>query len=115
MNEEDFLYLNWNKKPKLTEAEIMELAQRVKQQTKELHEGMSIVEQNKQEDNPQDWNLSGTLCECIIRCADRLSEEQLNEMLLGMENGLSEAQVKSYFMLPVEKMNKYRRAYLFGI
>ena len=115
MNEEDFLYLNWNKKPKLTEAEIMELAQRVKQQTKELHEGMLIVEQNKQEDNPQDWNLSGTLCECIIRCADRLSEEQLNEILLGMENGLSEAQVKSYFMLPVEKMNKYRRAYLFGI
>ena len=113
--EKDFLYLNWNKKPKLTEAEIMELAQRVKQQTKELHEGMSIVEQNKQEDNPQDWNLSGTLCECIIRCADRLSEEQLNEILLGMENGLSEAQVKSYFMLPVEKMNKYRRAYLFGI
>ena len=97
------------------EAEIMELAQRVKQQTKELHEGMLIVEQNKQEDNPQDWNLSGTLCECIIRCADRLSEEQLNEILLGMENGLSEAQVKSYFMLPVEKMNKYRRAYLFGI
>jgi len=115
MNEEDFLYLNWNKKPKLTEMEIMELAQRVKHQTKELQEGMSVVEQHEQEDSPQDWNLSGTLCECIIRCADRLSEEQLNEILLGMENGLSEAQVKSYFMLPVEKMNKYRRAYLFGI
>ena len=115
MNEEDFLYLNWNKEPKLTEMEIMELAQRVKQQTKELHEGMLIVEQNKQEDNPQDWNLSGTLCECIIRYADRLSEEQLNEILLGMENGLSEEQVKTYFMLPVEKMNKYRRAYLFSM
>lgn len=114
MNEEDFLYLNWNKKSKLTEAEIMELAQRVKQQTKELQEGMSVVEQHEQEGNPQEWNLSGTLCECIIRYADRLSEEQLNEILLGMENGLSEEQVKTYFMLPVEKMNKYRRAYLFS-
>lgn len=88
--------------------------QPVKQQTKELQDGMSVVEQHEQEGDPQDWNLSGTLCECIIRYADRLSEEQLNEILLGMENGLSEEQVKSYFMLPVEMMSKYRRAYLYS-
>ncbi|WP_198137814.1 hypothetical protein [Faecalicatena contorta] len=36
----------------------------------------------------------------ILRYADQLSEEQLNEIMLGMENGLSEEQVKTYFTLP---------------
>lgn len=38
---------------------------------------------------------------------------QLNEILLGLENGLTEEEVKSYFTFPVEKMNQYRRAYQF--
>ncbi len=35
--------------------------QPVKQQTKELQDGMSVVEQHEQEGDPQDWNLSDTL------------------------------------------------------
>ena len=62
----------------------------------------------------QEWDLSGTLNECTLRYADKLSEPQLNEILLGMEAGLSEKQVKSYFTLPVEKMSQYRRAYQFS-
>lgn len=60
-----------------------------------------IVEE-KQED---EWDLSGTINQCIQRYADRLTEDQLNEILLGLENGLTEEEVKSYFTFPVEKMN----------
>lgn len=58
--------------------------------------------------------MSGTLNECILRYADKLSEPQLNEILLGMEARLTEKQVKSYFMLPAEQMSQYRRAYQFS-
>ena len=51
--------------------------------------------------------------QCIQRYAERLTEDQLNEILLGLENGLTEEEVKSYFTFPVEKMNQYRRAYQF--
>jgi len=114
MDEEDFLYLNWNKEKKLTEKEIMDLAQKVKRQTQEMHENSSREELQEGNDKEKDWNLSGSLYECILRYADQLSEEQLNQILVGMENGLSEEQVKSYFKLSVEKMNQYRRAYQFG-
>ena len=33
MDEDEILYLNWNQPPQLTEAEIMELAQKVRQET----------------------------------------------------------------------------------
>ena len=114
MDEEDFLYLNWNKEKRLTEKEIMNLAQQVKQQTQEMHENNSREELQGENDKEKDWNLSSSLYDCILRYADQLSEAQLNEILLGMENGLSEEQVKSYFKLSVEKMNQYRRAYQFG-
>ena len=62
----------------------------------------------------EQWNLSGSIYECILRYAKQLTEEQLNEILLGMEHGLSEKQVKTYFTLPVEKMRQYRRTYEFS-
>ena len=72
--------------------------------------GTEGVVEEKQED---EWDLSGTINQCIQRYAERLTEDQLNEILLGLENGLTEEEVKSYFTFPVEKMNQYRRAYQF--
>lgn len=115
MDEDDFLYLNWNKMPRAKEAEIVKLAQKVKAETKEVQENIGqIGTQNKIAEYEENWNLSGTLYECILRYADRLSEAQLNEILLGMEGGLTEKQVKSYFALTEVQMNRYRRAYLFS-
>lgn len=114
MDEEDFLYLNWNKEKKLTEKEIMDLAQQVKRQTQERDENGLMEELQGENDQAKDWDLSGSLYDCILRYADQLSEEQLNEILLGMENGLSEEQVKAYFGFSAEKMSKYRRAYQFS-
>ena len=43
-----------------------------------------------------------------IRC------RSVNEVLLGLENGLTDEQVKSYFTLSANKMRQYRREYQFG-
>ncbi len=56
-------------------------------------------------------DMSGDIFDCIRRHAARLSAEQMEEVLLGLEEGLSEKEVKSYFGLPVESMRQYRRIY----
>ncbi len=133
VNETDFLYLNWRKQPPLSEDEITDILRQAhleqcldKETDSELPEDVLIrereweevrktaKEQRKKKERPENWNLSGSIFDCIKRYADRLSSEQLNEILEGLEAGLSEKEVKSYFCLPAEKMNQYRRAYMFG-
>jgi len=38
----------------------------------------------------EQWDLSGSLIECIKRYSTKLSEEELNEIILGIEQGLTE-------------------------
>ena len=126
MDEEDFLYLNWRKKPPISEEEITEIFQQAKaeknneeQQEEELPEDVRLF---SNQDNVPDsgtevqmqWDLSGSVLQCIKRYALQLSDAQLNEIVEGLEAGLSEKQIKSYFFLPAEKMNQYRRAYMFS-
>lgn len=149
--EDAFLYLNWKRKPKMTEEEIIALSQEVKkelmlsgasaimnesedaEESGEYGGGMSAEHAEKNTQSPEErteiqyaemrddygvkkekWNLTGTISECILRYAARLDENQIGEILAGMEDGLSEKEIKSYFTYPAEKMNKYRRAYLHG-
>ncbi|WP_334104141.1 VirD4-like conjugal transfer protein, CD1115 family [Muricomes intestini] len=126
MDEEDFLYLNWRKKPPLSEEEVTEIFQQAKaeknndeQQEEELPEDVKLLgDQKNVPDSGTEvqtqWDLSGSVFQCIKRYAVQLSEAQLNEILVGLESGLSEKQIKSYFCLPAEKMNQYRRAYMFS-
>ena len=60
----------------------------------------------------EQWDLSGSLIECIKRYSEKLSEEELNEIILGIEQGLTERQIKSYFQYPAKKMEQYRNSYL---
>ena len=57
--------------------------------------------------------LEASMIVCM-RYAPRLNTAQLEEIIGGLEDGLSEKQIKTYFTLPAEKMNQYRRAYLFS-
>ncbi len=135
INEEDFLYLNFDSVPKPTEEELIEKIEKSRKEMqqsqeseKELEE-QQIEEEKTQEENvpnfgteenqpdkeeSEEWDLSGTINQCIIRYASRLDENQINEILLGLENGLTDKQVKAYFTLPANKMSQYRRAYQFG-
>lgn len=54
-------------------------------------------------------NLEGTIFECLDRYYDQLSVEQKEEILSGLEGGLTEEQVKTYFFLPVKEMEIRRR------
>lgn len=51
------------------------------------------------------WDLSGILMECVEWYAKFLTDKEMNEILLGIEAGLSEKQVKNYFCLTVKKWN----------
>lgn len=44
--------------------------------------------------------------------ASKLDGDQMNEILLGLEEGLIDEQVKSYFKLPADQMKQYRREQL---
>ena len=130
MSEEDFLYLDFDVVPKPTEDEILQMFEQSKKE-------MELQEENTEKQSTEDelsdvpnfgtteenlvtavedeqWDLSGTIEECIVRYASKLSTEQINEILLGLENGLTDKQVKTYFTLSADKMNRYRRAYQFG-
>ena len=52
--------------------------------------------------------MSGTIEQCIIRYASKLDGNQMNEILLGLEEGLTDEQVKSYFKLPADEMKQQR-------
>lgn len=129
INEEDFLYLNFDTNPTPTEEELIQMFEQSKKDTGLQEKAIEMEEQSTQdnisvvpnfgteavveEKQEDEWDLSGTINQCIKRYAERLTEDQLNEILLGLENGLTEEEVKSYFTFPVEKMNQYRRAYQF--
>lgn len=141
--EDDFLYLNWHRKPERTEAEIIALAKEVKKEFlaknpdygKQSEEEMRTTDepdkmagalntadqkgkrteiQHAKQAEPRSWNLQGSISECILRYAGYLNAAQISEILAGMEGGLSEKEIKSYFTFPAEKMQKYRRAYMLG-
>lgn len=129
IDEEDFLYLNWREEPPLSSEEITEIFRQAKtEQAKikqgELPEDVRVIEALYQEKNNrtasseptdrEEWDLSGSIYDCMQRYAPRLNTAQLEEIIGGLEDGLSEKQIKTYFTLPAEKMNQYRRAYLFS-
>ena len=123
------MYLNFDMNPKLTEEEFMQMLEKSRREMGKSQEiGLSWEEKSVKEDNfnvsnfgaqedtvnaeGEKWDLSGTINQCIIRYAARLDADQMNEILLGLENGLTDTQVKSYFILPANKMRQYRRAFL---
>lgn len=120
VNEEEFLYLNFNVEPKPTEEELIQM---LIQNRNEMEESKEKPESNnskvpkfgtnkKNTDTKQDeWNLSGSIEQCIIRYASRLNGEQINQILLGLEQGLTDEQVKSYFTLPADKMKQQRNMF----
>lgn len=114
------LYLNFNVEPKPTEEELIQM---LIQNRNEMEESKEKPESNnskvpkfgtnkKNTDTKQDeWNLSGSIEQCIIRYASRLNGEQINQILLGLEQGLTDEQVKSYFTLPADKMKQQRNMF----
>ena len=131
MNEEEFLYLDFDVEPKLSETEIIQILKQNMNEMGNLEENNleeqleeKVLSKEKKSNVPNfgtnkekvdgeknEWDLSGTIKECIVRHISRLDGKQVDEILLGLEQGLTDEQVKSYFKLPVDEMKKYRREY----
>ena len=58
------------------------------------------------------WDLSGSILDCLLKYADQLTKEELEEIIKGIEEGLSDQQIKEYFSLhDVNKMSQFRRMF----
>lgn len=122
IDETEMLYLNWHEQKELNEEEIARLAkvalereqardggieEDIPEDVKILKEPTDISTQDKSK-----WNLKGSILDCVVRYASLLSEQEIDEIIAGLEAGLTEKEVKAYFSKPLPKMEQYRRAYM---
>ena len=127
MDEEEFLYLNWDeqKPPTIEELEAlvrdsnkkdvsdMEEPEDVKKFSDETEKVKISAGGTGLEAGEEAWDLSGSMADCLKRYADKLSEEKMQILLKGMEDGLSESQLKQMLIMKdTQDMERYRRIFL---
>ena len=82
-------------------------------QVAEVNEEEEEKETDQQPDMLQDrgqWDLSGDIIDCFRRYSSELSPEEQEEIIKGIEEGMTDQDVKRYFTLVgAEKMRQYRR------
>ena len=111
IDEEAFLYLNFNETPQPSLRELEKMVKEI--QVAEVNEEEEEKETDQQPDMLQDreqWDLSGDIIDCFRRYSSELSPEEQEEIIKGIEEGLTDQDVKRYFTLVgAEKMRQYRR------
>ena len=100
--------------PPVAQPSLRELEKMVKEiQVAEVNEEEEEKETDQQPDMLQDreqWDLSGDIIDCFRRYSSELSPEEQEEIIKGIEDGLTDQDVKRYFTLVgAEKMRQYRR------
>jgi type IV secretion system protein VirD4 len=121
MDEEEFLYLNWDEHKPLTAEELQAI---VRDSKKKDISGMMLPEdvagnpeeeESSKDPEPEEekrWDLSGSISDCIKRYAGRLTGEELDVILKGLDSGLSDMQIRHLFTLAdAEQMERYRKRY----
>ena len=110
IDEEAFLYLNFNEMPQPSLRELEKMVKEI--QIAEVNEEEE-KETDQQPDMLQDreqWDLSGDIIDCFRRYSSELSPEEQEEIIKGIEEGMTDQDVKRYFTLVgAEKMRQYRR------
>ena len=127
IDREAFLYLNFRKYPKPTEQEIeaqfmqarKERAESVRQTVgagqSQVPEDVTFfqdLEEKQKFSDAQQYDLSGSILECMERYAEQLSIEQKEMIVECLEKGLTEEQIKRLMLQTVDEMKNYQRAYL---
>ena len=111
IDEEAFLYLNFNETPQPILRELEKMVKEI--QVAEVNEEEEEKETDQQPDILQDreqWDLSGDIIDCFRRYSSELSPEEQEEIIKGIEEGMTDQDVKRYFTLVgAEKMRQYRR------
>ena len=118
VDEEEFLYLNWDehKPPTAEELQAM-IRESAKRDVSTMEEPEDVKEAGS---SPQDqeeeevWDLSGSLADCLKRYAGKLPEEKMKIILKSMDEGLSEDQIKKLLLLKdAEEMELYKKVFLY--
>lgn len=111
IDEDAFLYLNFNETPQPSLRELEKMVKKI--QVSENSEDDENEEDEKKEDTVQDrkkWDLSGDIMDCFQRYSSELSQEEQEEIIKGIEDGLTDQEIKRYFALyGADKMQQYRR------
>ncbi|MBS7167664.1 MAG: hypothetical protein KH078_12685 [Anaerobutyricum hallii] len=100
IDEEAFLYLNFNETPQPSLRELEKMVKEI--QVAEVNEEEEEKETDQQPDMLQDreqWDLSGDIIDCFRRYSSELSPEEQEEIIKGIEEGLTDQDVKRYFTL----------------
>lgn len=109
MDEEAFLYLNFNETPQPSLRELEKMVQEIKVSKINEEENEKKREEDTVEDREK-WDLSGDIIDCFQRYSGKLSAEEQEEIIKGIEEGLTDEEVKRYFTLyGADKMQQYRR------
>ena len=67
-------------------------------------------EQYINDNSRENWDLSGDILDCFKRYSNELSVEEQEEIIKGIEDGLTDQEIKRYFVVyGAEKMRQYRR------
>lgn len=88
--------------------ELQEMEQRKMEQMfleKMEHDKKPTAETKTSEET---WDLTGSISDLLEKYMDRLNDEQMEEIVQGIKNGLTEEEVKLYFCLPADKMKRLR-------
>ena len=116
--------MNFRKHPKPTEQEIeaqflqarKERAEFIRQTGKMAQSSVPAdviffqdLEEKKRLSEVQQYDLSGSILECMERYADQLSQEQKEMIVECLEKGLTEEQIKRLMFRSVDEMKNYQR------
>ena len=123
LDNEEFLYLNWDEEKPITPEELKEIVRTSKKRDVSAMEEPEDVsrednsardgEKNEIKDN---LDLSGSVLDCIKRYADRLSDKEIEIILECMQNSIDDRLVKKLFTLRnVTEMETYKKLYLLQI
>lgn len=93
----------------LKELENSQMEKRFLQKLEQEQREKQRMENGVQKTQKQEErDMKGSISDLVERYVDQLTDAQLEEIVLGIKNGLQEDEVKSYFFLPAETMRRIR-------
>ena len=120
LDEEAFLYLNWDEPEQPSLEELQKMVQESQKRDVSQREVPDDARDSEESGGqaagkPEEWDLSGTIFDCIKRYSTRLKPNELDVILQSLEDGIAESEIKKYFAThDARKMDQYRKAYLFA-
>ena len=97
MDMQQFLYTNWKEISHSIDEEIRNMIENIPQkditEMEPLEDVYPLLEEedyDRESEEKKPWDMSGSVVDCLLRYAEQLSAEEIEEIIGGMEDGLSD-------------------------